>query len=58
MRFILASEDGLYCNKAQVPSDIQARRLTQGGAPLAYPIIRVDSKKKELVGQFKNNGRV
>ena len=23
-----------------------------------YPIISVDSKKKELVGQFKNNGRV
>lgn len=24
----------------------------------AYPIISVDTKKKELVGQFKNNGRV
>ena len=23
-----------------------------------YPVISVDSKKKELVGQFKNNGRV
>ena len=23
-----------------------------------YPIISVDTKKKELVGQFKNNGRV
>jgi len=25
---------------------------------LAYPIISVDSKKKELVGQFKNHGRL
>jgi hypothetical protein len=32
----------------------QRREFTQSG----YPIISVDTKKKELVGQFKNNGRV
>ena len=30
------------------------KEFTQSG----YPIISVDTKKKELVGQFKNNGRV
>lgn len=30
------------------------REFTQSG----FPIISVDTKKKELVGQFKNNGRV
>jgi len=33
---------------------IQRRQFTQA----AYPIISVDTKKKELVGQFKNHGRV
>lgn len=32
----------------------QRQQFSQAG----YPIISVDSKKKELVGQFKNNGRV
>jgi hypothetical protein len=32
----------------------QRQRFSQQG----YPLISVDSKKKELVGQFKNNGRV
>jgi Rhodopirellula transposase DDE domain len=32
----------------------QRREFTLNG----YPIISVDTKKKELVGQFKNNGRV
>ncbi len=32
----------------------QRQEFTQSG----YPIISVDTKKKELVGQFKNNGRV
>jgi hypothetical protein len=32
----------------------QRREFTRSG----YPIISVDTKKKELVGQFKNNGRV
>lgn len=31
----------------------QRREFSQSG----YPIISVDTKKKELVGQFKNNGR-
>lgn len=32
----------------------QRREFSQSG----YPIISVDTKKKELVGQFKNNGQV
>ena len=32
----------------------QRQEFTRSG----YPIISVDTKKKELVGQFKNNGRV
>jgi hypothetical protein len=32
----------------------QRREFTRSG----YPIISVDTKKKELVGRFKNNGRV
>lgn len=32
----------------------QRHEFSQSG----YPIISVDTKKKELVGQFKNNGRV
>ena len=32
----------------------QRHEFTRSG----YPIISVDTKKKELVGQFKNNGRV
>jgi hypothetical protein len=32
----------------------QREEFTRSG----YPIISVDTKKKELVGQFKNNGRV
>jgi len=32
----------------------QRHQFSQSG----YPIISVDTKKKELVGQFKNNGRV
>jgi Rhodopirellula transposase DDE domain len=33
---------------------LQRAEFTRSG----YPIISVDTKKKELVGQFKNNGRV
>ena len=34
--------------------NLQRQEFTRSG----YPIISVDTKKKELVGQFKNNGRV
>jgi len=49
------------CGSANPERDRQFRYLTlqrREFSQAAYPIISVDSKKKELVGQFKNNGRV
>src|SRR5213083_1368554 len=49
------------CSNSSPDRDQQLRYLTyhrQQFSRSGYPIISVDTKKKELVGQFKNNGRV
>jgi hypothetical protein len=49
------------CGSASPERDRQFRYLTiqrQEFSKAAYPIIGVDSKKKELVGRFKNGGRI
>jgi hypothetical protein len=49
------------CANTSPDRDQQFRYLTSQRrqfSQAAYPIISVDTKKKELVGQFKNNGRV
>lgn len=49
------------CDQASPWRDQQFRLLNHQRAEFTrsgYPIISVDTKKKELVGQFKNNGQV
>ena len=57
----------LHANRKSLSANISPHRDQQFGwlnhyrqefTRSGYPIISVDTKKKELVGQFKNNGRV
>lgn len=57
----------LHANRKSLAANVSPFRDEQfnylnhhraGFARSGYPIISVDTKKKELVGQFKNNGRV
>ena len=57
----------LHANRKSLSANISPDRDQQFGwlnhqrrefARSGYPVISVDTKKKELVGQFKNNGRV
>ena len=57
----------LHANRKSLSTNISPHRDQQFGwlnhyrqefTQSGYPIISVDTKKKELVGQFKNSGRV
>ena len=57
----------LHANRKSLCAEVSPRREAQFGVLnyqraeftcSGYPIISVDTKKKELVGRFKNNGRV
>jgi hypothetical protein len=66
-RLLKELDYGLHANHKSLGSSRSPHRDEQFGyltyqrqqfRQQGYPIISVDSKKKELVGQFKNNGRV
>jgi len=50
----LCANTSPYCDQQFAWLNHQRQEFSRSG----YPIISVDTKKKELVGQFKNNGRV
>ena len=68
VRRLLAEVDyALHSNRKSLCADVSPWREQQFGwlnyqrqefARSGYPVISVDTKKKELVGQFKNHGRV
>jgi hypothetical protein len=66
-RLLREVDYALHANRKSLCAEVSPWRDEQFGwlnhqrrdfASRGYPIISVDTKKKELVGQFKNNGRV
>jgi Rhodopirellula transposase DDE domain len=66
-RLLKAADYALHANRKSLCANTSPDRDQQFGwlnhqrqefSLSGYPIISVDTKKKELVGQFKNNGRV